>query len=227
MNKKIVLFGSGKIAEVVYYYATEECGFEVVAFCVDDEYKKTDNLLGKPVIGFTEVESKYPPDSFDMFIGVGYHDLNELRKQKCEEAIAKGYKLVSIISPKAGVPLNVTHGYNCFFMSPAIIHPYVSFGNNVFVWSGAMVGHHSNIGDHCWLTSTCNIGGNVKMGEQVFVAMNVTISHSVEIGDKCFLGSNTLVIKNLENEQVVIAESSKPIRLNSKQFLKMSGFKSM
>ncbi len=65
------------------------------------------------------------------------------------------------------------------------------------------------------------------MGEHTFVALNATIGHSAEIGKECFLGANTLVTKKLEDGQVVIAESSKPIRLNSKQFLKMSTFSSL
>jgi sugar O-acyltransferase (sialic acid O-acetyltransferase NeuD family) len=227
MKEKLIIFGIGKIAEVINYYATSECGYEVAAFCVDDEFKNTDTYLKKPVVVFSEIEKHFSPFEFSMFIAVGYHDLNAFRKQKCTDALSKGYKLISIISPDAKLPGNVTVGYNCFIMPPTIIHPCVAIGNNVFVWSGAMIGHHSVIGDHCWLTSNCNIGGNVKMGEQCFVAMNATVSHSVEIGDLCFLGANTLVVKRLEDERVVIAEATKPIRLTSRQFLKISGFSSL
>ena len=227
MRKKIVFFGIGKIAEVVHYYATEECGYEVVAFCVDSNFKTNDIFLGKPVVSFEEVDKLYPATNFDMFVAIGYHDINELRKQKCMEAMGKGYQLVSIVSPKAALPTNVAVGYNCFIMPPAIIQPCVSIGNNVFVWSGALIGHHSIIKDHGWLTSNCNIGGNVCIGEQTFVAMNATVTHSVEVGSLCFLGANTLVTKKLLDEQVVISESSKPIKLTSKQFLKFSKFSSL
>ena len=90
-----------------------------------------------------------------------------------------------------------------------------------------MIGHHSKISDNCWLTSSCNIGGNVEMGQNCFVAMNATVSHSIRIGNQCFLGANTLVTKDMEGEKVVISESSKPIKLNSSQFLKFSSFSSL
>jgi UDP-3-O-[3-hydroxymyristoyl] glucosamine N-acyltransferase len=112
-------------------------------------------------------------------------------------------------------------------MPPSIIHPCVTLGNNVFVWSGALVGHHTVVGDHCWLTSHCHIGGNVQIGHNSFVALNATVGHSVTIGNECFLGANTLVNKELLDGQVVIAESSKAIKLNSKQFLKFSSFSSL
>ena len=227
MKKDLVIFGTGKIAEVVFYYATKECGFNVVAFCVDEPYKTADTFQGLPVVSFEGIEKIYPPSENDMFVGIGYHDLNRLRQTKCNDAIAKGYALVSIISPLANLPTNVSCGYNCFIMPPAIIHPCVSLGNNVFVWSGSMIGHHSVIEDHCWLTSACNISGNVLLGANTFMAVNATIGHSVNIGKNCFIGANALVTKNLPAETVVIAESTKPFRLNSSQFLKISNFSSL
>jgi len=227
MKKGLVIFGIGKIAEVVYYYASKECGFNVVAFCVDDQYKNADEFQGLPVISFEKIEEKYPAADYDMFVGIGYQDLNRLRETKCNQAIGKGYTLVSIVSPLANLPTNVTHGWNCFIMPPSIIHPCVSLGNNVFVWSGAMVGHHTVVHDHCWLTSACNISGNVQIGTNTFIAVNATVGHSVNIGNNCFIGANTLTTKNLDDEKVVIAESTKPFRLNSSQFLRISNFSSL
>ncbi len=221
------MFGIGKIAEVIFYYAKEECGFDVVAFCVDDGYKTVGKFNNLPVIAFSEIVKTYPPEQFDMFIAVGYHDLNRLREARCKEAIEKGYTLVSIVSPKVQIPSNVLIGWNCFVMPPALIHPCVNIGNNVFVWSGALIAHHSVIDDNCWLTSCCNISGNVHIGANTFVAVNATVGHSVRIGKNCFLGANTLVTKDLGEEKVVIAESTKPIRLNSTQFLNISSFSNL
>ncbi len=109
----------------------------------------------------------------------------------------------------------------------ALFIPALQLKNNVFVFSGAMVGHHSVIDDNCWLTSSCNISGNVHIGANTFMAVNATVGHSVSIGKNCFIGANALVTKNLEDEKVVIAESSKPLRLNSSQFLRMSNFSSL
>ena len=227
MKKNLVIFGIGKIAEVVYYYAKEECGYNVVAFSVDESFKDKTSFKDLPVISFYDIELNYPPDQYDMFVAVGYQDLNRLREMKCKEAINKGYQLVSVISPLAHLPSNVVTGWNCFIMPPAIVHPCVEIKNNVFIWSGAMVAHHSVIEDNCWLTSCCNISGNVQMGANTFLAVNASVGHSVIIGKNCFLGANTLVTKNLEEEKVVIAESSKPLRLTSKQFLRMSNFSSL
>ena len=227
MKKGLIIFGIGKIAEVISYYAKTDCGLNVVAYCVDESYKRVDKFGDLPVISFSEVTDLYPPTQNDMFVALGYHDLNKLREIKCEEAVGKGYSLVSILSPFAHLPTDLIVGQNCFIMPPAIVHPCVRIGNNVFIFSGAMVAHHSVVEDNCWLTSCCNISGNVRIGANTFVAVNATVGHSVKIGRNCFLGANSLVIKDLEDERVVISEPSKAIRLSSSQFLKMSNFSSL
>jgi sugar O-acyltransferase (sialic acid O-acetyltransferase NeuD family) len=227
MKKSLIIFGIGKIAEVVYYYAKEECNYDVVAFTVDGQHKKLETFQGLPVVAFENIELTHDSDQYDMFVAVGYHDLNKLRERKCSEAISKGYKLVSVVSPLVNLPTNVSIGWNCFIMPPSLIHPCVQIKNNVFVFSGAMIAHHSVIDDNCWLTSCCNISGNVKIGANTFIAVNATIGHSVNIGKNCFLGANTLVTRNLEDEKVVISESSKPLRLTSSQFLRMSSFSNL
>lgn len=224
MSKELIIFGNGKITEVITYYAEQECGYKIAAFTCDKEYIKEPVFLGKPLLAFEDIEKHFSPTKYDMFIAVGYHDLNRLREKKCDEAISKGYSLASVISPLANVPNNVRTGYNCFIMPPAIIHPCVELGNNVFVWAGALIGHHSKIADHNWFTSCANIGGNVKIGTNCFFAMNATVSHSISIGSNCFIGANALVAKSLESEKVVVAEPTPVARLSSKQFLAISKF---
>lgn len=227
MKQDIIIFGTGKIAEVIAWYAQEHCGFNILAFMVDEAYKTSDTFMGKKVIAVTEAKKQFDPTKVKAFVAVGYHDLNKLRAAKCAEVKTLGYELVSVVSPKADLPSNVSYGENCFIMPPSIIHPHVKLGNNVFVWNGAMIGHHSVVHDHCWFTSCCNISGNVEVGENAFFAVNATVGHSVKIGARCFLGANTLVTKNLEDDRVVIAESDKPLKVTSEQFLKFSKFSTL
>lgn len=227
MKKGLLIFGTGKIAEVVAYYAVHECGLSVVAFIVDDAFKTSDQFLGRPVVASSRAIAQFPADQYDMFVAVGYHNLNKLREMKLNEMMALGYNIISIVPPHANVPTNVTYGKNCFIMPPAVIHPCVTLGDNVFVWSGAMIGHHTKVGANVWLTSSCNIGGNVTIGKNTFLAVNATIGHSVEVGAECFLGANVLVTKKLDDQSVVIEESTKPFRLNSAQFLRMSSFSNL
>ena len=90
-----------------------------------------------------------------------------------------------------------------------------------------MIGHHSTIGNDCWITSAANVSGNVTMGNNCFMAVNATLAHSITVGSEVFIGANALLTKSVDDGKVVIAESDKPIKLNSQQFLKFSNFSNL
>lgn len=227
MSKPIVLFGTGKIAEVIHHLMVHEAGITVAGFTVDPEYVGDGKKEGLPVVAFSEVVKHFPPENFDLFVALGYHDMNALRANKMAEAKAKGYALPAFIHPQSGLPKGTPVGENSFVMRDVHIHPKVTIGSDVFVWSGAIIGHHTTIADHNWITSGANIAGACIIGEHCFLAINATISHGVRIGRRCFIGANALVTKDMTDEQVTIAQSDKPIRLNTDQFLRMSAFSSI
>ena len=224
LMKPIVLFGTGKIAEVILYFFSQHSNRQVVACSVDRDFLPGTEWQGIPTVPFDEIRRTHPPESHDMFVALGYQEMNALRTRKCAQIRALGYTLASCISPDSGLPNDAVFGDNCFIMNQVNIHPRVQLGNNVFVWSGAMIGHHASIGDNCWLTSGANIAGVVTMGRNCFMAVNATVTHGISVADDCFIGANALVTKSTQPGEVYVVENTKPFRLNSSQFLRMSRF---
>lgn len=220
--KKIIIFGIGKIAQVVYYYLSRSTNLKVCAFTVDANYVNPISWSNLPVIEFEKIQEQFSIKEYEMFIALGYQRLNHLRTKKVFESKNKGYTLFSFIDPKADLPDDFTYGENCFVMSNQNIQPCVSIGNNVFVWGGVTIGHHSRIEDNCWLTSTANIAGNVLIGRNCFLGMNTTIVDSICIGKNSLLGASTLITKSLPDESVVFDKGTDINRLRSSQFLKLS-----
>ncbi len=223
--KDIVIFGTGVNADIVQFYMREVSGWPVKAFTVNEQYLKGDTFNGLPVVPFETIEQTYPPDKYSMFVIAGYHDMLAINANKIQEVEAKGYEVISYIHPDA--PKDLVHGKNCFVMQGNCIHPRVVIGDNVFVWSGAIIGHHSKVGSNNWFASGAGISGNVTIGNNCFFSVNCTIGHGITLGNEVFVGANTLTIKNTEDGKVIIKESDKPIKLNTKQFLRMSKFNSL
>jgi sugar O-acyltransferase (sialic acid O-acetyltransferase NeuD family) len=225
--KPVVLFGAGKIAEVLLYLFENHSNRQVIACTIDHKFLDARTWNGMPIVPFENLRETHPPEQYDLFIAIGYQELNRLRSRRCEEARNMGYNLISYIHPESGLPKDCEYGDNCFVMNNVLIHPKVRLGNNVFIWSGAMVGHHSSIGDNCWLTSCCKVSGLVDVGKNCFMAVNSTISHSVKVGADCFIGANSLIVKCTKDKEVYLSESTKPFRLNSQQFMRISKFASI
>ena len=160
---QIVMFGAGKVADVVYHHIVSSAAHDVVAFTTDARHLPGGGSFnGKPVVAFEEIEQHYPADRFGMIVAIGYHDLNAVRHAKYDAAKAKGYSLVSYVSPRAGAGNWLRMGDNCIILDNATIEPGVTLGNNVVVWSNVLVGHHTTIEDHSWIAGQAVFGGSAN-----------------------------------------------------------------
>jgi sugar O-acyltransferase (sialic acid O-acetyltransferase NeuD family) len=219
---KVVIFGEGKYAEEAYFYFKNDSLHDIVAFTVDEKYITKTSLLGLPVVPFETVINHYPPDDFNMFIALGYQNLNKLRAAKYNEAKEKGYKLVSFISSLAGNFGAIEIGDNCFVMENSTLQPCSKIGNNVTIWSNNLIGHHSVIEDHCYVAGQVVVAGNSTIGEYCFLGVGAIIGHEVKIGKECIIGASSIITKNAEPYSVYIAQDTPKYRLDSKSFLKMT-----
>jgi sugar O-acyltransferase (sialic acid O-acetyltransferase NeuD family) len=218
--KRLIIFGTGDIASLAHFYFTNDSNYEVVAFTVDHQYLVENKFEDKPVVPFEELSSVYSPSKFELFIALSYSNLNQIRKEKYESAILKGYKLANYVSTKATV-LSEVSGTNCFILEDNTIQPFVSIGNNVTLWSGNHIGHHSTIGDHVFISSHVVISGGVEIGEQSFLGVNSTIRDHVKIGSKNVIGAGALILKSCEDEGLYIGSRTERSEKLSSQIRKI------
>lgn len=208
-DKKLIIFGSGELAEVAAYYFTNDKDQEIACFSVDGEYIQEDIFCGRAVVPFEEVASAFPIEDYDLFVAVGYSGINKLRQEKCLAAKDKGYELASYVSSKATVFPNFTHGWNNFILEDNTIQPFARISNGVTLWSGNHIGHHSSIADFAFISSHVVISGGVAIGERSFIGVNATLNDHITIGERCVIGSGALVVRDLEDESVITSETSK------------------
>ena len=222
---KIVIFGAGKIADEAYFYLKNDSPHEIVAVSVDGQYLSETTKLGLPVVPFEEVQSRFPPADYQMFVAVGYQDLNHFRAQKYDEAKAKGYKLISYVSSRASNVGNVEIGDNCFVLEFAVIQPLAKIGSDVFIWSANHVGHHASVGDHCYIAGNVVISGTTKVEPYCFIGVTATLGHEITVGRESFIGAGTLVTKNVAPKSVYIAADTPKFRLDSGTFMRLTKMK--
>ena len=204
-QRKLIIFGTGDFAEVVYFYFSHESKYDVVAFTADSNFIEQDKFCDIPVLDFATVSELYAPIDYDMFVAVGYQKVNDVRAQKCKEAKAKGYRLVSFVSENC-INYAKSIGENCFIFEDNTIQPFVEIGNNVVMWSGNHVGHHSKIGDNSFITSHAVISGGVEIGKNCFIGVNSTIRDAINIADYTVVGAGALIMKNTKEREVYMSD---------------------
>jgi sugar O-acyltransferase (sialic acid O-acetyltransferase NeuD family) len=208
VKRRLVIFGSGDIAELAHFYFRTDSGFEAVAFTVDAAYIKAPAFCGLPVVPFEEVARRYPPASHEMFVALSYSKLNAVRKEKYLAAKALGYPLASFVSSRATVLNEGRIGENCFIFEDNTIQPFVTIGHNVTLWSGNHIGHHSVIKDHTFIASHVVVSGGVEIGEQCFIGVNATLRDHIKIGDRCVVGAGTLLLADAEPDGLYIGAAT-------------------
>ena len=194
MGKKAVLFGTGSIAEVVYYYLTHDSGYEVEAFTSSRDYIEQSTLLNLPVVPFEDVEKIYPPDAYDMFIAIAYGNMNKTRTKFYHESKNKGYALLTYVSSRATTWPDLDVGDNCFIFEDNTIQPFVQIGNNVIIWSGNHIGHHSVIEDNCFISSHVVVSGHCHIKEYSFLGVNATLRDGITIARENIIGAAALIL---------------------------------
>src|SRR5947207_4182273 len=112
--RPVVILGVGELGQLAHYYFANDSPRAVGGFTVDEAYLQSCEFRGLPVVPFERVQQTFPPEEFDLFVAIGYADLNAARARKCAEAKARGYRLASYVSTRASVWPDLTLGENCF-----------------------------------------------------------------------------------------------------------------
>ena len=216
MKRPLIIFGTGKIAETASVYFDDDSDYELIAFAEDQPDKKATSLLGKPVLSFSRAQQLYPPGRIEMFLAVGYKNVNRSRAEVFDRLDRLGYEFASYVSSRTHLYRDsVTIGRNCFILEQNTIQPFVEIGDNVTLWSGNHIGHHSKIGDHSFVTSHVCVGGQAQIGNGCFLGMNSTIRDGISLGRHCLVGAGTYVPASLPDNAVCAISKPGELRFPS------------
>jgi sugar O-acyltransferase (sialic acid O-acetyltransferase NeuD family) len=202
LKKKLVIYGTGQIADVAQFYFRRDSDYEVAAFTNARDFIKEATFNDAPVVPFEDLEQTHPPANFDVFIGIGYSKTNQVRQRRFMEAKEKGFAFATYISSRAtyyGTPV----GPNGFILENNVIQPFVTIGDNVTLWSGNHIGHHSRIRDHCFISSHVVVSGGCDIGENCFLGVNSTLRDGVKLGKYAVISPGSVVMRDCEERCIV------------------------
>ena len=219
--KKLLIFGTGGGAKLAYEKILEKNDIDIYGFVEFKKFYKK-KYLNKPVFMFEKINSQYYKN-FLVFIHKNFNNLNEDRTKIYKKFKKMKFKFYSYIHPSLKYK-NIKFGENCFILENQSICSDVKIGNNVVMWTHNHIGDRTEIKDNVWISSSVTIGGDCMIEKNCFLGMNSTISHGVKIKENNLIGANALISKNTHKNQVFITESTKPAKVNSKEFVKKFQF---
>lgn len=220
MKRKLIIIGNGETAKIAYEYFTVDSEFEVKGFAIDKDYIKLPTFLDLPLVALEDIEKKFPPSDYWIFVAVSSSKLNRVRTALYLRAKQMGYRCASYISSKAFIWRDTQIGENCFIFENNTIQPFVKIGNNVIIWSGNHIGHSSIIKNNCFISSHVVVSGLCEIEENCFLGVNSTIIDEVKIGSDSFVGAGALIQKNIPPNTVVQETSTISSKANASRLFK-------
>lgn len=195
--KKVVIYGIGDFAKLIYTYLKYDQNREVSGFCVDQEFYKEKEFLNLPVITFEGIEDNFPNDEYEMIVTIGYRNMRN-REKMYNKAKEKGYTLINLIHSKAIVNNGFQFGDNNIIMGNVNIEPNVKIGSNNIIWSDTLLGHDLIVGNNNYIAAKCLVAGNSKVGNLCFLGNNISMIDGLIIEDETYLISGSNLFRNTE-----------------------------
>jgi sugar O-acyltransferase (sialic acid O-acetyltransferase NeuD family) len=196
-NRKLIIVGDSAFAEIAFEYFTHDSDYEVVAFSVERDYLRRNQLLGLPVVGFEDLEALYPPGQYFVFCAIAITQGNRLRTRLYREAKAKGYAPASYLSSRACVLATSEIGEHCFICEATVIQPRAQIGDNVILWSDNFIGHHARIKSNCFALPSVVISEYADIGENSILGPNATVLNNVVVARNSLVEAGALVSEHI------------------------------
>lgn len=193
--RNLIIFGDTPFAQRLFRYIQFEAKDKVVAFTQEKNFMNHSSLQGVPVLPF-ETLDKSMKEGFEIVIGIGYAQMNQLKRKiynKCKE---KGYKVATYISSKALVYADMI-GEGCFIAPGAVIGPDCRLGICNYLESSVILSHDTTLGDFNFLSTNAVFGGNSKVGDNCFFGLHSTVRDGISIASNNLFGSSSNILKSI------------------------------
>ena len=204
---KSIIVGTTGLANQLYCYIKKYNITNVAAFAVNKDYIRSDSFLGLPVVELETLEQNYPPDEYNIYITIGYSQMNQTRQKTYELLKAKGYKFPNFIHPTVTADYDSIGEANIIFAN-TILECCGKIGNGNIFRVNSAIAHDSVIGDFNFFAIGSCICGSVQIGNNCFFGANCTIRNDIIVKDKTLIGAGSYLSRSSEIGQVIVPAKS-------------------
>ena len=207
-QEKILIFGNTNFAKMIAYYITTETTKKVVGFTVDKTYINEPAIMDIEVLPFDDIDSLISRKEVKILPVIGYHKMNQIRRDIFDRIKQKGYVIASFIHPSAIVAENCSLGEGNIVLENSLIQPFVTIGRGNVIWSNVNISHHTVVGDYNFFAPSSSLAGNVTVGNQCFFGNNCTVKNETAIGSYTLVGAGAYVAADTKDYSVIVPATS-------------------
>jgi len=219
-KKDLIIYGDSNYAQMIAHYFQTDSDYNIVAYCVDEEYYSKEEIDGIPVVTIETLSERFSTRTHHIFAAIGYKSVRT-HKKLFEKIAALSYPIASYISSQAHVDPSSKIGENCLILPGVILEPYTVIEKNCFVNSGAIVCHHAQVEAHSILAAGSLIGGYTKIGECSLIGFRAIVAELLQIAKETLLGAGSLLLNDTDSHTLYVGTPAKAIRTHKETGIMM------
>jgi len=208
--KDLIIIGNGNFAKLLYYYLAEYSERRVAAFSVDSAYIKEDvcSIAGINIVPLEFLKEQYPPENFELILGIGYTKMNQTRKDLFLRSKKAGYTVASFIHPTAIVSKNAVLDEGNIILEQCVIQPFVKLGKGNLIWHSVKLAHDDVIGSFNTFCQNTSIAGVTQVGDNCFLGNSCTVLNRINIADFTLVGAGAVLKRDTDPYEVIVPARS-------------------
>lgn len=172
---------------------------------------KTEHLFrggGVNVFPFEHIEKDFPPENYEVILGVGYSMMNQVRKDLFFRCKKKGFDIASFIHPSALISKGVEMGEGNIILECSVIQPFVTLGRGNLIWHSVKIAHDGVIGNFNTLCQNTSIAGASCVEDNCFLGNSCTVFGGLSIAKDTLVGAGAIVKRNTKPYEVIVPAKS-------------------
>jgi acetyltransferase-like isoleucine patch superfamily enzyme len=203
-RRRVAVYGAGHLGRQVYHHvAAHHADHVQVLGFIDDLRPAGEPVIdGRATLGSlveTASSSELGPQSIALVFAIGYANM-ALRRAALERVRAAGYRLHSVIHPRAVIEPGAELGEGCVVLANAVIDQQVTVGAACFIDIGVRLTAGTRVGSNNYFSSGTSTGSRVVIGDDCFFGMDCTVTTEVRMGSRLFVNAKTLVPRNVGDD---------------------------
>jgi sugar O-acyltransferase (sialic acid O-acetyltransferase NeuD family) len=189
--KEIILIGGGGHCKSVIDVIELEGRFKITGIVEKSEIKKN-TVEGYSVIG-TDDDLKSLSREYEFaFITVGQIYSSNLRKQLFQRILNLGFKVPTIISPRAYISKSSFADIGTVIMHDALINANTKIGMNCIINSKALIEHDCIVHNDCHISTGATVNGGVIIERGSFIGSRAVTKESTIIKENSFIKAGSV-----------------------------------
>ena len=212
--KKVVILGTGgtsvDILDTIDDIASKGGDLKCVGFLDDNESMWGKEIQGVEVLGPLKKSSSL--DNVYFINGIGSPSNFAKKGRIITGLMIPQERFLTIIHPTASVSRTAKLGDGVVIFQNVTVTANAKIGDHVVILPNSIVSHDAEVGDYTCITGGVCVSGRVRVGKSCYLGTNSAFREDVKVGDFSLVGMGSIVLKDVEENSVVVGNPAKFLR---------------